>query len=163
MPVETFNNLHPLPDPVPGTDEHYSTFEKIYGTQTTEQHRPSLEARKGRQKSLPFSASVQHVKNVGIMVQCEECQMWRLLYSKKKLQASERQALQQALDDVTYTCGAQLQDLELPGSLAGVYARDIRCHDPTEKLYYSVRTYPPICVYCASEESLLLPSVSRVL
>ena len=81
--------------------------------------------------------------------------MWRLLYSKKKLQASERQALQQALDDVMYTCGAQLQDLELPESLAEVYARDIRCHDPTEKLYYSVGTYPPICVYCASEESLI--------
>lgn len=44
MPVETFNNLHPLPDPVPGTDGHYSAFEKIYGTQTTEQHRPSLKA-----------------------------------------------------------------------------------------------------------------------
>lgn len=44
MPVETFNNLHPLPDPVPGTDGHYLAFEKIYGTQTTEQHRPSLKA-----------------------------------------------------------------------------------------------------------------------
>ena len=44
LPVETFNNLHPLPDLAPGTDGHYSAFEKIYGTQTTEQHRPSLQA-----------------------------------------------------------------------------------------------------------------------
>ena len=78
------------------------------GTSTTEQHRPSLQVRKGRKKTLPFSASIQHVKNVDVMLECEECQMWRLLYSKHKLSASDRRALQHALEDVTYTCGAQL-------------------------------------------------------
>ena len=39
--------------------------------------------------------------------------MWRLLYSRRKLAVSERKALQRVLEDVTYTCGAQLQDLEL--------------------------------------------------
>lgn len=47
-------------------------FSDVYGTSTNEQYRPSLQARKGRQKTLSFSASVQHVKNVDIMLQCEE-------------------------------------------------------------------------------------------
>ena len=29
--------------------------------------------------------TVQHVKNIGVMLQCEECDLWRLLYSKRKL------------------------------------------------------------------------------
>ena len=31
-----------------------------------------------QQKSLPFSVSVQHVKNADTMVQCEECEMWSI-------------------------------------------------------------------------------------
>ena len=52
---------------------------------------------------------VQHVKNIDIMVQCRECLMWRLLYSKHKLSKGEGSALQVALDDTMYSCGAQLQ------------------------------------------------------
>ena len=155
MPMEKFNKIHHLPDPLPGSDGHYSAFSDVFGTATSEQHRPSLQGQKGRRKSLPFSASVQHVKNVGIMVQCKECEMWRLLYSKRKLQLADRQALERSLENVTYTCGAQLQDLELVGALAEVYARNIRCNDPIEKLYYSVGTYPPICIYCACESGLV--------
>ena len=65
--------------------------------------------------------------------------MWRLLYSKHKLSASDRRALQRALEDVTYTCGAQLQDLELGDRFSDVFVRQIRCHDPVE-LYQSVFT-----------------------
>ena len=88
------------------------------------------------------------------MVQCEECQMWRLIYSKYKLTKVERETLQNTLDNVVYTCGAQLQDLGLSDRLREVYARDISCYEPIERLYYSVGTYQPICIHCASEEAL---------
>ena len=39
MPVEDFEKLSFLPDPVPG---HYLPFEDVYGTTTTEEHRPSM-------------------------------------------------------------------------------------------------------------------------
>lgn len=154
MPLELFRDVHHLPDPVPGEEGHYTPFSDVYGTSTTEQHRPSLQARKGRQKTLPFSGSVQHVKNVDVMVQCEECLMWRLLYCKHKLSASARKSLQRALDDVTYTCGAQLQDLQLGDRFAEVFVRQIRCSDLVEKLYYSVGKYQPVCIHCCSEDSL---------
>ena len=61
------------------------------------------------------------------MVMCEECEKW-LLYSKNKLNRDEQLALQCTLHDVTYTCGAQIQELELSGKLAEVYAWDIKCY-----------------------------------
>ena len=150
---EIFSQIHHLPDPVVGADGHYSPFKEVLGTKTVE-NCPSFQIRKGKRKTLPFSASIQHVKNVDIMVQCEECLMWRLLYSKQKLSKSERSSLQTTLENVTYSCGAQLQDLDLSGNLAEVYVRDVRCYDPIEKLYYSAGKYEDICIHCAAEENL---------
>lgn len=103
MARQDFEKLSYLPDPVPGEDGHYHNFSTVYGTSTSEEHRPSLQRHKSRQKSLPFSVSVQHVKNAHTMIQCEECEMWRLVYSKYKLTATERQTLQSRLEDYTYT------------------------------------------------------------
>ena len=80
--------------------------------------------------------------------------MWRLLYSKHKLSATDRKVLRQALDNVTYTCGAQIGDLELGERFADVYARQISCNEPVERLYYSSK-HEPICIYCSSEENLV--------
>ena len=78
--------------------------------------------------------------------------MWRLLYCRSKLTAAERASLQHALDDVAYTCGAQLQDVGLNGKLGEVYSRDLRCYVPIENLYYS-SGYTPICIYCAADNA----------
>ena len=106
-----------------------------------------------RRKTLPFTASIQHVKNIDLMLQCDECGLWRLLYSKQKLSGKECEDLQRILEDYSFTCGAPLQDLELAGRLANVYSRDLACYQPIEKLYYTAKydtaKYDPICVYCA--------------
>ena len=78
-----------------------------------------------------------------MMLQCENCDAWRLLYSRKKLTHRECTQLEEAF---TFT---PLQELDLPGKLADVSVRDIVCGEPVEKLYYSAK-YPPICVYCAT-------------
>ena len=87
----------------------------VYNTVTSEEHRPSLQNHPVRQKTLPFVASVQHAKNTNLMVQCEECEMWCLVYSKYKLTKAELTELSTAINDYTYTCGASLSDLGLPG------------------------------------------------
>ena len=76
--------------------------------------------------------------------------MWRLLYAKFKLTKQEQANLQLWLNDVSFTCGAQLQNLDLPGRLNEVYTRELSCQEPIEKLYYSAK-YTPICIYCAEE------------
>ena len=43
LSAEDFEQLHFLPDPVPGTDGKYKDFSELYGTQTTDNHRPGLQ------------------------------------------------------------------------------------------------------------------------
>ena len=106
---------------------------------------------KSHSKSIGFYASQQHVKNVDMVIQCEECEMWRLLYCQHKLTIQERAAFQNILDNISYTCGATLDDLDLPDRLAGICVND-HCYDiMVEKLYYSCG-YEPICIYCSSED-----------
>ena len=155
MPLDTFNNIHHLPDPIPSEDGHYTPFSEVYGSSTTEQHRPSMQVKRAKQRTLPFSASIQHVKNVSIIIQCEECQKWRLLYCKRKLTTSERCELLHILDTVTYTCGAQLEDLvDIDKQFDDVFCRQIRCNEQMVKLYYSVGEYETVCIHCGGEESL---------
>lgn len=84
------------------------------------------------------------------MLQCDECCMWWLLYSQFKLTKKEWADLQTAIEDVSFTCGSQLQDLVLPGQLNEEYMRELSCEEPIEKLYYSAK-YSPICIYCAED------------
>lgn len=76
--------------------------------------------------------------------------MWRLPYSRFKLTRKERADLQVAIDDISFTCGALLHDLQLPGRLSKVYTRELSCGEPIEKLYYTAK-YTPICIYCADD------------
>ena len=70
------------------------------------QARPSKKVREAaKRKKLPFSPSVQHAKNTDIMLQCEDCDKWRLVFSKKKLKGDQKRQLNQLLDDIEYTCG----------------------------------------------------------
>ena len=94
LPDSVFQQLHHLPDPIPGSDGHFLPLDDIFGKPTTEEHRPSFKAKKTMRKSLPFSASKQHVKNVDMMLQCNECGLWRLLYCKRKLKQQERELLE---------------------------------------------------------------------
>ena len=78
---------------------------QVYMKPKLEDYCPSLKQKNQRRKTLPFASSLRHVKNVDMMLQCEECNMWRLLYSKQRLLASEREKLEEILNDFSFTCG----------------------------------------------------------
>jgi len=149
-----FEMLRFIPDPVPGSDNHYLPFSEAFTMKTSEEHRPSLK-RRPKKNSLPFTPSVQHVKNVSMVIQCEECEMWRVVYSRYKLTLREKRVLQQSLDGMSYTCGSMLADLHLTGKLTNVYVRDLRCYDPMEKLYYSSGCNDQVCYYCSCSNNLI--------
>ncbi|CAG8857199.1 15053_t:CDS:1, partial [Gigaspora margarita] len=111
-----FEQLHCIPDPVPGNDLHYKSFEQLYGTTTTEEYRPLLKDAKLRttksgkikttiKHTMPFSPSSIHAKNVGITITCIECEKPHLLFSAKKLLLKEREMLESFLDTILYICG----------------------------------------------------------
>lgn len=88
-----------------------------------------------------------------LMVQCEECGMWRLIYSKKKVSSQAKSELERKLSNFDFSCGASTSDMDLPDELSDVHFRDLRCEDPVEKLYYSMG-YEQICIYCSTEDDL---------
>jgi hypothetical protein len=84
LPRDVFEKIKPFPDPIPGTDGHYLSFAEVYGSDTSEEHRPS--AKKSKQRTLPFHGKLQHVKNANLMIICEECGLWRLVYAIRELE-----------------------------------------------------------------------------
>ena len=154
LPLNCFSKLGHLLDPIPGIDGHYKSFEVVFKTPTTEEyHHPSCSGKKTKGKTLPFRASVQHVCNTEMMLQCEECCMWRLVYAKRKLKAEEKVQLDRSLSDMLFSCGAQLQDADIPPNLQDVvFVRELSCDEPIERLYYAAK-FADICIHCASPVS----------
>lgn len=148
MPAEEFAKIKEFPDPVPNDSGHYKTFGEVYGTVTTEDHRPS---KAEKRKKVSLHASVQNIKHSGIMLMCEEYRMWRLVYARRKLKKNEVRKLNAALDGLRFSCGSLLQDLDLEDDiLSEVYVQDLQCIDPVEPLYYAAELQD-ICVHCCEE------------
>ena len=154
MDADVFQVLHFLPDPILGSDGHYLPFDDVFRSQTSEKDRPSLQAQK-QKKSLSYSPVKQHAVNVGVVVQCDECNKWRLLFSKRKLAFHERHELEQLLSDISYTCGAKMEDLQLPELLKCVEIRIHQCCDRIERLYYSAYPSDVLCIHCGSTEDIV--------
>jgi hypothetical protein len=123
--LEKFKKIHFLPDPVPNINQtKYKSFNELYGTNTTESYRPSLiQLTKNKQKekilcSMGFNASAQCAKNTGFVIQCSECNKWRVLYSRTKLTVTEDTQLERFLDTIEYICGDTFDGLvDLSNSL----------------------------------------------
>ena len=80
---------------------------------------------------------------------CDECGMWWLIYSKRKLNVDEKERLNSALSGLSFSCGSPLQEAPIPEDLSDVvYVKKLRCHDRVETLYYSAN-FADICVYCS--------------
>ena len=93
--------LHHIPDHVPNK-ERYQPFDKLYGSETSEHNHP-------------LNPMKQTALNVGKVVNCEECSMWRLLHAKNKSNAEDLQKLEELLNDV-YLCGSSFGDLDSESS-----------------------------------------------
>jgi hypothetical protein len=56
--------------------------------------------------------------------------------------------------DMYFSCGAQLQDADIPRCLKDVvYVHQISRKDPIEKLYYSAK-FESVRIYCAASTSI---------
>ena len=138
--MEVFKELHHLPDPVPCGD-HFKEFESVYGTETSEEHRPSLKnTTKIKGHGMPFSPTTQTAKNAGIVLQCEECLKWRVVYSKRKLNPATRVKVMREVERLLYTCGSVFQEIDEYESscLKDVFVREnLTC---TEKIAVAKNT-----------------------
>lgn len=149
LPPDVFATLHHLLDPILGSEGHFLPFQDVFGTSISEKYRPSLIRKKSAVTPL-----LQHAKNANVLLQCDECGKWRLVYSLKKLTTVQHNQLMATLEGMSFSCGAPLEDLDLPDGLPVVFVKELSCSDPTEKLHYSVG-HEAICYYCGTEQEMI--------
>ena len=132
--------------PIPGEEGHYKGFADVYGTTTDESHRPSLQKRSKKTKTLHLHPASSMWR---MLTWCQSVSTVVIGGSCTVNRNSPKKKLQEALADVSLICGAPLQELELPGKLANVHVWDISCEEPIVWLYYTAK-YPPIylCSFC---------------
>ena len=82
--------------------------------------------------------------------------MWRLLFSRKKLNLQKRILLQQFLEDGSYACGDNFSDYELPSGLEGICIKEHKCYDTIEKLYYSSSDFELIYTFTVEQQNFLV-------
>lgn len=165
LPPDVFSQLHAFPDPVPGEDGHYKGFEEVYGTDTTEEYRPSLQQKvpglAANSHGIPFAPSAQTARTVGKTVKCIACDKPRVIYSTHKLTTQDQMILKRVLDLYQYSCGCELQELmpqererapKISALLDRVFVRaNLHCTSPVEIPYFSAGIFPSICFYCSDE------------
>ncbi|MES9904556.1 MAG: hypothetical protein ABW168_18000, partial [Sedimenticola sp.] len=161
-PTQTWNWL---PDPVLDEGgEKYKSFDALYGLDTTEHDRPTLQKVKEPTKTgkrnkatkqpvtspanpvgivlqdpelINGDASVYTAQNARFTAKCSECSKHRLIYSKLKLDLRYRVQIELLLLEYDYTCGSAVTP---PGhGLHGkIFTRlNIDCASPMETAYYS--------------------------
>jgi hypothetical protein len=165
---ETWLKVHNFPDPVPTTDgKKYKSFEELYGQETTEEYRPSLNETKKSKNEMGFKSSAQNCKNVGTLVQCGECDKWRVIYSKSKLSSEDEEELTRFLDGIQYTCGDTLYNLASSTNIQDSNSTNdsmkrlfsivkvnnaLTCNSPIEVSYYSSGLFKEVlCFNCGVE------------
>ena len=103
---------------------------------------------------MPFTPTAQFARNVDVVIQCHECEKWRLIYAKNVISRWEKARLEKILQEVQYSCGSSLQDIGHDNSsiLSRVFTRvNLLCSSPMEIPYYGTY-HEPLCFYCGSSD-----------
>lgn len=137
--------------------EHYSSFQAVYGKQTSEEFRPSLQLNQANAEPAPKSVLVSG--KIRDYIMCCDCGKRRCVYSDKALSQDEMQDFKQSLDVYDYSCGAPLfSDDHYLAEILFVRVK-ISCDTPVEILYYSSRKSGnfDICYYCGTDSDFVDP------
>ena len=119
IPLDIFSNIHHLPDPTPSEDGHYAPFSEVYESSTIEQYRPSAQVKEESNQLFHFQQASSMLKMLVLFCNVRNAKNGDFSTAKRKLTTPERCELLHTLDYVTYSCGAQLEDLVDPGRQFG--------------------------------------------
>ena len=84
-----------------------------------------------------------HVKNVDLI-----CHVKISVFKGQTHKERESRSASISIDDISFTCGASLQNLELSEHLKYVYTKELSCDEPIKK-FYNAAKYPYVCTCCA--------------
>ena len=130
------------------------------GTDEDERYLPSkIDDPSKRDHKIPFTASAQTAKNVGILVRCDECNKPRLAFSKHKLKERESNCLKPMLNEVVYTCSSTFSEYNSEKEdniMHKVFVKaNLSCGQNVEFSFYSCEIYNPVCIHCGCTDHFL--------
>ncbi|PKC61559.1 hypothetical protein RhiirA1_444377 [Rhizophagus irregularis] len=129
-------------------------FSSIYGTQTSENFRPS---KAGQLEADNLPQGIFNNNRVREFVECDFCGKIRCIYSMSALKKEQISTLQLKINDNDFTCGIE-EWMPPSHELKGIVfiRQSLSCDSPIESGYYSNRLKkPPICYYCGKNNSLV--------
>ena len=159
---ELFSQLHFLPDPMLGPDGNtYLPFEDVYGTETTDEGRPSLSAKPQATANDKLRKGLLVADKVRSIVPCAECGKPRAIYSRRKLTAVETAALDRQQEVLLYICGDQL--FPTGPHKDTMVMKGLNCQSPVETTYYAGKTaaFPDVCFHCGNPNNFSGPAVQQ--
>ena len=68
-----FTRWNHLPDPIPGTVDHYKEFSEVFGNETTEGAMTSLKTSRDRGRKISFNPVKQNASKTSLIIDCNEC------------------------------------------------------------------------------------------
>lgn len=150
-----------------GEEGHYKEFSELFGTETTQEHCPSLSAKQrvavANSHGIPFSPSAQTAKTVKQTVICIDCEKPRVIYSATKLSGQENAILTRILGLYQYSCGSELKELQpedperaprISALIEKLFVRsNLSCVSAVEVPYYSCGLFPPVCYHCGAKDT----------
>ncbi|RGB32467.1 hypothetical protein C1646_762901 [Rhizophagus diaphanus] len=148
--------LHFLPDPIPAKD-HYSSFHTVYGMETSEEFRLTLQINQVNAESALKGVLIRG--KICDYVTCYDCGKRHCIFSDKALSQEEMQDFKQALDAYDYSYGAPLfSDDHYLIEVLFICVK-ISCDTPIEILYYSSQKSgnSDICYYCGTDSDFVDP------
>jgi hypothetical protein len=77
------------------------------------------------------------------------------MFSKRKLSLHQQQEFQKIVSDLSYSCGATMEDVDLPEYLKCVEIRSHCCTDLIERLYYSAYPEDVLRIHCGDTDNLV--------
>ncbi len=146
LPMDVFERLKIFPDPIKKVaSDSYEDFSDVYGKLTTEKDRPSLAKNIHKEKpTKPFRMTAETVCDV---VVCGYCLKPRCVYSKRKLNQSEKIEFHRCKEDYMYTCGGTM--LPENSDLFSICCPEIlqSCEEVVSPHYYSSRLQCDMCCH----------------
>ena len=103
---QDFRRLNHLPDPIPGTDDHYKDISEVFGTEATEGAMPSLKTSKDHGHKIPFNTVKQNASKTGLIIDCNKCSKPRL-DTAKRLTEVQKKSFNRVMNDMMNTCGTR--------------------------------------------------------
>ena len=163
---DIMKTVHHLSDLIPSLfdSDKFKRFDDAYGILHREgepdKYMPS-QVQPHKDNGMPFAPSAQVANCTKLVAQCTDCERWRFIYASKGISKEERNIAQRLFEDVFYSCGASIQDIEVGEDEENEVLKKLftstklTCILPMEIPYYSAFSNEPLCFHCGKCTNLV--------